>query len=335
MIDLNGKRIVISRTDSIGDVMLSLPMCGWIKEQFPNSTIIFLGKNYTEAVVKSFSAVDEFIDFGTIEGQAKSIQLQLVREWKADAIIHVFPNKTLAALAKSARIPVRVGTSHRNFHLLTCNHRINFTRKRSALHESQLNFNLLRPFGLTEIPSLEQVSAYTPLFGASQTKLDERFAAIKNAVILHPKSQGSAVEWPIEKYIELAKILTEKGEQVVFTGTEKEGEQFRSYLGELPKAIDSTGQFTLEELIAFIAQSKALVACSTGPLHIAGFLGVRAIGLFASRKPIHPGRWKALGSKAESIVFDEDCETCKKGKNCLCIQQIGVADVLKRIELNS
>ena len=335
MIDLNGKRVVISRTDSIGDVMLSLPMCAWIKEQFPGATLIFLGKNYTESVVEAFAAIDEFVDFSTIDGQAKSIQLQQVRDWNADVIIHVFPNKTMATLAKATRIPVRVGTSHRNFHLLTCNHRINFTRKRSSLHESQLNFNLLRPFGLTELPSLELLSGFTSLFHAPKVALKEPFAKLKNAVILHPKSQGSAVEWPIEKYLELARLLIKRGEKVVFTGTEKEGEQFRAYLSDVPEAIDSKGQFTLEELIVFISQSKALVACSTGPLHIAGFLGIRAIGLFASRKPIHPGRWKALGPKAESLVFDEACETCKKGKNCRCIQQIAISDVLKSIELES
>jgi ADP-heptose:LPS heptosyltransferase len=37
-------RIIISRTDSIGDVILTLPLCVWLKKQFPQTELIFLGQ---------------------------------------------------------------------------------------------------------------------------------------------------------------------------------------------------------------------------------------------------------------------------------------------------
>jgi heptosyltransferase-3 len=45
------KRILISRTDSIGDVMLTLPMCVWLKDHFIDAELIYLGKGYTRPVV--------------------------------------------------------------------------------------------------------------------------------------------------------------------------------------------------------------------------------------------------------------------------------------------
>jgi len=45
------KRIIISRTDNLGDVILTLPMAGILKQRFPDSTIIFLGKKYTKPLV--------------------------------------------------------------------------------------------------------------------------------------------------------------------------------------------------------------------------------------------------------------------------------------------
>ncbi|TNE76142.1 MAG: lipopolysaccharide heptosyltransferase family protein [Bacteroidetes bacterium] len=331
MIDLNGKRIIISRTDSIGDVMLTLPLCAWIKDNFQNTTVVFLGKSYTKPVVSCFKSVDEFIDWQEVEAQPKSIQLQTARDWNADVIIHVFPRKEIAVLAKKARIPVRVGTSHRNFHLLNCNERVNFTRKRSELHESQLNFHLMKPFGLKEIPSLEELSAYTRNFVAPKVDLPEELDQLDQYIILHPKSQGSAVEWPLEKYRELGDRLVELGYQVVITGTEKEGEMIRPLLMQKNNLIDATGKLDLYQLIAFISGSNALVACSTGPLHIAGFLNIRAVGLFAPRRPIHPGRWKPLGEKSTTLIFDENCETCKKGKACLCIQDIEIEQVVRAL----
>jgi heptosyltransferase-3 len=50
--------ILISRTDSIGDVILSLPMAGILKNKFPNATISFLGKNYTRDIINACTHIE-------------------------------------------------------------------------------------------------------------------------------------------------------------------------------------------------------------------------------------------------------------------------------------
>lgn len=331
--DLHNKRVIISRTDSIGDVLLTLPICAWIKSTYPTATILFLGKGYTKSVVECYDLVDEFIDWKTFENQPKVVQTARFRELNADGIIHVFPNREIASLAKKVRIPTRVGTSHRSYHLLTCTHRPNFTRKRSNLHESQLNHELLRPFGLTEIPSLETISAATAHFHAPTVALPEFLSkALQNdgkSIILHPKSQGSAREWPMEKYAELTNELIQHGFTVFFTGTQAEGDAFRDQIPSHPRVIDTTGKLSLNELIAFISKVDFLVACSTGPLHIAGYLGINTIGFFVPKRPMHPGRWKALGPKVSILVNNPDCEKCKKKGECNCIADISVERVLE------
>ena len=334
-IDLTNKRIVISRTDSIGDVMLTLPICAWLKQKFKGVQIIFLANNYTKPVVDCYSEIDEFIDWKEIENLPSLEQIDRFRNMKADAIIHVFPNRKIAALAKKAKIKNRVGTSHRPYHLLTCNIRPNFTRKKSPLHEAQLNFELVKPFGLNEIPSLETINELTSYFKAPENKLPEliesALVASEKTIILHPKSQGSAMEWGIENYKTLALQLVKKGYTVFFTGTEKEGLLFRDEIPFSDKIIDTTGKLTLSELITFIGKCDNLIACSTGPLHIAGYLNRRAVGLFSPRKPIHPGRWKALGKEVRILVNNEECPTCAAGKVCKCIELISVEKVLNEI----
>ena len=68
-------------------------------------------------------------------------------------------------------------------------------------------------------------------------------------VILHPKSQGSALEWPTEKYAALSNLLNKEGIAVAFTGTEKEGVAFRGYLPGSEMVIDTSGLLTLEQLM--------------------------------------------------------------------------------------
>ena len=329
--NLNGKKIIISRTDSIGDVMLTLPICSWIKEQFPSSTIIFLGKTYTEPIVSEYKSVDKFIDWNTIQSMEEQKQIVFFKKLNADAIIHVFPNKDIASLSKKSGIPIRVGTSHRLFHWWTCSHKINFTRKNSPLHEAQLNHELLRPFGLNVIPSLKEINKTIGYLNIPQEKLPEELP-LENITILHPKSQGSAKEWPIEKYMALAEAIALKGGHVVFTGTEKEGKLFRHLIPQHPNIFDSTGTLSLKQFMKLISIAKNLVACSTGPLHISGYYGCNTIGLFSPKRPIHPGRWQPLGEKIQIIVFDENCPQCLAKKDCNCISDIKVSTVLDKIQ---
>ena len=100
---LDNKRVIISRTDSIGDVLLTLPLCSWIKQNFSGVQIVFLGKSYTKDIVLSYAAVDEFVDFNEFENLPSLEKLERFRKINADIIIHVFPNKVIASLAKKAK----------------------------------------------------------------------------------------------------------------------------------------------------------------------------------------------------------------------------------------
>lgn len=338
-IDLSNKRIVVSRTDSIGDVMLTLPICAWIKDHFPTASIIFLGKGYTKPIVEAYQKVDLYVDWKDIEKQSIDEQVKMFVSLNADVVLHVFPNKRIARLAKKAKIKDRIGTSHRLFHLLTCNHLLNFTRKRSELHESQLNHELLKPFGLEKVPSLKQIAQTTKYFKVPEVDLPSEIqSAILSAdktIILHPKSQGSAREWPITNYCKLTELLLAKKYTVFFTGTENEGRAFRNLIPNHQHVIDTTGKLSLDQLIKLIASCDTLVACSTGPLHISGFVGTQTIGLFSPRRPIHPGRWQAIGSKVTSLVYDEECLTCAEGNDCGCIEKIDPNKVMKVINTES
>ncbi|RFC54242.1 glycosyltransferase family 9 protein [Brumimicrobium aurantiacum] len=309
-IDLSHKTVLISRTDSIGDVVLTLPLVGWIKERFPTSRVLFLGKSYTKDVLECSPNIDQIITLDEWEKVSFEEQIKLVKALNIFAFIHVFPNKHLAKLAKAAEIPHRVGTSHRLYHLFTCNVRPSFTRKKSNFHEAQLNFELMRKFGVQTLPNRNELMKYIGSFKPQVEVPVQLKEVLKEGkrVILHTKSQGSAVEWPIDKYIALANILVVKGHTVYFSGTEKEGELFRDALPTHPNIIDISGKSSLAEFIAFIESCDVLVACSTGPLHLASILGKKAIGLYTDLRPMHPGRWAPIGSMSKVLTATQAAE---------------------------
>ncbi|HEY1038275.1 MAG TPA: glycosyltransferase family 9 protein, partial [Bacteroidia bacterium] len=140
----------------------------------------------------------------------------------------------------------------------------------------------------------------------------------KKNIILHAKSQGSGREWGLENFGRLIELLDPTKYSVFISGTEKEKPLLQPLIDKYPRAIDITGKLTLAEFITFIDSCEALIAASTGPLHIAAGFGKYAIGLFPSVRPMHPGRWAPIGKHAHVVMMKEDCENCKPKSNCVC-----------------
>lgn len=276
--------------------MLTLPMAGLLKERMPGVRITFIGRRYTLPVLGCCRHVDEAV---ALEDIAPSAALP-----PADAIVHVFPSRRVARMARDARIPLRIGTSHRWWHWLSCNRLVRFSRRRSALHEAQLNLKLLRPLGIDEEPALGALHA---LSGFGPPPPDDAARAFlrddRINVVLHPLSKGSAVEWGLDRFASLIAALDPARHRIIVTGTADEASRYRDALPLGPPHVaDAGGRLSLRQLIGLIGASQALVACSTGPLHIASACGIRAVGLYSPRRPIHPGRWGPIGPQSVALV---------------------------------
>ncbi len=157
---IKANRILISRPDNIGDVILTLPMATVLKNHFPDSQILFLGKPYTRPIIEDCQYVDEYIDWEIVNEDEN-----LLREIRADLIIHVFNKREAAELAKKAGIKWRLATSHRLYNLWTCNRFVHFSRRKSDLHEAQLNLKMLSPLGIKEqfpLPEIQNLYGWKP-----------------------------------------------------------------------------------------------------------------------------------------------------------------------------
>jgi len=290
-------RIIISKTDSIGDVILALPMCGWIKHFLPECELIFLCQKMTHAIVSRCEHVDKIVIWN---GELP----------EADVIIHVFPNKHIAKEAKKKKVRIRIGTSHRPYHWRSCNKLINFSRIKSNLHESQLNFKLLKPLLDKQVPEIDEMCEFV---GWKSKK--EKFEYLVNDkfnLIFHIKSRGSAKEWAAKNYLQLAKMLDNRF-NIILTGTKAEKEMILKDSPEiflLNNVIDTTGNLSLDQLIDLIGSTDGLIACSTGPMHIAGISGIKTLGLFPNKRPMHAGRWRALGNQVQ--IISESMESDQK-----------------------
>ena len=340
--NLKNKRIVLSKTNQIGDVIFALPLAYLLKQAEPSCTIIFLGRAYTQGLINSCLDIDEFADWESTQKLSDQDQIQAFKNLKADIFINIHPKKAIAKLAKQAKIPMRIGTSHRIYHWLTCNKLVSVSRKKSNLHETQLDLFLLKPLGLKTFYSLEEIIPMRRfkqgVVNQGALNLDAMNCAPtqKFNLVIHPLTRGRHIEWPLENYAELLKYLDPEKFNIFITGSELEGVEIRPYLiqpfSTKSHIHDLTGQLSLEELLNFLScQTDGLICSSTGPIHLAAAFGKHVLGLYAPIKPFDAGRWGPVGSKAEVLSLNKDCSDCRDGSRCRCVGLIQVSQVIKII----
>ncbi|MBS1605034.1 MAG: glycosyltransferase family 9 protein [Bacteroidetes bacterium] len=323
------RTFIISRSDAIGDVVLTLPVAGVLRELFPGARIVFLGRSYTEDLINACVHVDEFLNWDELMKLPYDEAVQRLADTGADTIIHVLPGSAIARMAKDAGIKQRIGTTNRLYHWRYCNRLVRLSRKNSPYHEAQLNLRLLQPLGAQQLYPLAEIGRYyglsrlTPLPSEAESLLDPtRFN-----LILHPKSRGHGREWGLDHYIELIHLLPQEQFRIFVSGTAAEGQLLEPLLKACPSVTDLSGKLSLGEFIHFISRADGLLASGTGPLHLAAALGIYAVGIFPPLRPIHPGRWAPIGPRAGVLVKDIDCSACKKTMNCTCIRDILPAQV--------
>lgn len=323
--------ILITRTDNIGDVILTMPMIDVIKEKYPTVKVSMLVRQYTADVVALFPQVDGIVIVDDLLALQSEVAIQQLREKQFDCVIHVSPNAVFAKLAKAAKIPVRIGTSHRVFHWWTCNHRVNFSKKKSDLHEAVVILKLLKPLGIDRVPSMDEVIPHPeqPMVSVERFQqwidpLDQRFH-----LVIHPGSNANGREWPIAYFIDLIRSLNASMFKVFISGSAAENEKYGAlFAKEVPSVANIMGQFSLGEFAQFLTKMDGLIASGTGPLHMAAALGVHTLGLFPPLKTAGPSRWQPLGKRAEYLANPIDCSGPCSNAQCACMQAISPAMVL-------
>jgi len=330
-------RILISRTDGMGDLCLTLPVFGWIKSVMPQVTTQLLVAPYAESLARKSKYVDEVWVWRDRSPHASE---SLLRETQADHIIHVFPQKELALAAQRAGIQNRSGVVGRPYHWFTCNRWVFQNRKSSGLHETELNLRIVaRALGLNP-PSVQEISqmapqwvGYVPREGAG-TREESR-----PRVLLHPFSFGSGREWPLSYFAEVSHALVAQGWEVWVGGSREEGtkvspEQRSRFSAHCHWAF---GTHDLQGYLELIETMDALVASGTGPLHVAGISGRRAVGIFPPRRSIDASRWAPIGEGVRVLQKElkkTEGPLCKKpcsNTQCHCMADVSPDQVIRAV----
>jgi heptosyltransferase-3 len=335
MMPQHARSFVIVRQDNLGDVALALPMAGWLAQAVPGCTVRFAVRHYARDVARASRYVDEVL---VIAGPA-DLEREL-RRVRPDAVILAMPSRALAQAAWRAKVPVRVGTARRWFHWLWATHRPWLRRRGSDMHEAALNLQLLAPFaGAQPVP---RVASWA--WAGLPTRVSEpecsaaswpRRPGVAN-ILVQLRSNGHGKEWPLASAVALIQSLASVGVNVIVNGTPAEGAALRALVPELfgyPHVTDATHGFSVADLMRVLPTLDAVLASSTGPLHLAALSGVPTLGLFVDLPGMDPRRWGPLGPHVHSIVAPRSaCVPCPRGAaHCPCMAAISVEEVRRAL----
>ncbi len=317
------KRIIISRVDAIGDVLLTLPLAVCLREKFPDAKIYFLGQDYTMSLVNLCSSIDEFVSWERVQSEQNYLQ-----SLDADCLLHVFPNRLLARIAKNARIPIRIGSVTRWFNFLTCNRWLWVHRRKLKLHEALMNLRVAKPLGIRSDYSISEISLMNLMKpNLVEGEFDEYLEKDRVNIVIHPGSRGHAPEWGVENFCKLIEQLDHAEFNIIVTGTEVDQSRVEPILERHPNVTSAFVKFDLDQLIRFLGQCDIVVSNSTGPMHLAAIQGVCTIGLFSRKTGVDAVRWGPIGPKTVVIESESACENCTKTKQCRCVEGIPVESV--------
>jgi lipopolysaccharide heptosyltransferase II len=329
------RKVIVFRTDRLGDLILSLPVVEMLKTSLPRAQVDLFVNPYTVPLARLQRNVSRVIPDEYPGFRGLMALTRFLRSQQYDLAVHLYPLPRLALATFLARVPVRTGTIYRTFSFLF-NKRIRLHRRNAGMHERDLNLRLIEGIG---IPMGPVTAGLTVPEGFREEIIDLLTTkgippSREGLVVLHPGSGGSSLNWPAEHFGCLGERLLEKGIQVVLTGTDGDRsvvEQVKTHMGV--GATDLCGQLDLEHLAALLSVASLVVSNSTGPLHLADAMGTKVIGLYSPYLAAEPHRWGPHGQLENAFVpSGELCPRCTRDRceRYNCMSSIDPEVVLER-----
>lgn len=331
------KRILIVRTDRIGDVLLSTPVIKTLRDSYPNAYIAMMVSPYTKDIVEGNPYLDEVIIYDK-DGKHKSWggSLKFARNLKKrrfDLALILHPTNRVHLVTFFAGIPSRIGYDRKLGFLLT--DRIKHTKQMGEKHELEYNLDLVRYLGIEP----KDKALFMPIKPESERWVEELFKqeGIKKSdrlLAIHPGASCPSKIWPNERFAEVADRLMERyGFKVLVIAGPKDVALTQGLIKHLHKpAVNLAGKTSVSQLASILKQCHLFISNDSGPVHIAAALGTPVISIFGrNQKGLSPIRWGPTGKKDKILHKEVGCIECL-AHNCTkkfaCLSAVTVDDVV-------
>jgi len=309
------KRILIIRSDRIGDVVLSTPLPREIKKTYPESFIAVLVRKYTKDIYINNPHVDALILLDDIPFEGLNnfwLKVKELRKYKFTHALSLMPTERTNYLMFFAGIKTRIGVGNKLYQFITWTKSVSRNKYIPLRHEADYCMDLARKIGVIS----DNISTEIHLSPGEKEKVAQakkKYSPNGEKLIgIHTTHGFSTPNMKPEEYRKLIDLfLKEDGIKVAVTDFDPPG-----IIKNIPGILylNKSGRYFFID----IASMDALVSSSTGPSHIAAALKVKTFTFFCRIPVCSPGLWAPMGNEAHFIQPDQDyCDTkCPGAKKC-------------------
>ncbi len=336
-------RILLIRTDRIGDVLLSTPVIKALRFAYPKAYIAMMVRPYAKDIVEGNPYLGEVIIYdkaGEHKGFLGTVKfVGELRKRRFDLAIILHPTNRANLIPFLAGIPKRVGYDKKLGFLLT--KRLKDTKHLGEKHEMEYALDPVRYLGIDP----KDKALFMPIKPESEKWMEDLFRKeginkSDKLLAIHPVASCISRIWLSERFAELADKLTEKYGFKVLIIAGPEPEHIKICKDVVAKmrhsAINLAGKTSVSQLASLLKRCQLHISSDTGPMHIASTVGTPVVVLFGRKqKGLSPTRWKPLGEKIRILHKDVGCKECK-AHDCeigfKCLEAITVEDVMNAVE---
>ncbi len=275
-------RFLISRTDALGDVMVSLPVLSRILARDPAAEVHMLVSPATAPVLRGLQGLA-----GLHLREPEISPRALLERLKPDAVLNLgHRDKAVTVAARDAGVPIRVARARGLDQMLAATHLLWAGRTGTGRHEAQNLLDFLQPWGW-EGGWPEPAQIDLPLNERNEA-LEEMEALPRPRLGIVLRGSGSGA-FPSQAWWDRAlPVVAAMGWAPVVLAP--------AGAGDLPDT-------DLRGLMSRIAACDALLTPSTGPAHLAAALGIPTLCLMGKRPHHGPDRWAPLGARVQIVQY--------------------------------
>jgi len=348
--DLSGKRILIIKQSSLGDVIHTLPVVHALKRCYPSCRIGWVVEQGFAALVARDLAVDAVHpihipstsspDSGRLAYfQAFAATANVLRQLRTafhaepyDLVLDLHASFRSGLLALMNPGGVRIGFGDaRELNAFFQHDRIAITA--DAVHAVDKNLLFCDYLGCEAIAAdFHLCSSSTDAQRVADFLIAEGIGAADRLVYVNPTARWQSKFWLAPRWSELCDQLLRAGLRPVFGGSGGDLAYINAITEKMSgRATVAAGRLSLTESVALMKRASAYVGLDTGPMHMAAMTGTAVVALFGPTHPERVGPYRVHHAvvRAEGL----DCLCCRK-RTCdhlRCMQGIAVATVFEKV----
>ncbi len=284
--DTAPRHIVLSRTDRLGDLILSTPAIATVRRSFPAARVTLVCSRYNAVVVARSPDVDEVVELATLD----RAEIARQRWGDVDLAIALAPRAIDMRIAAATRAPRRIGYTYARRYL---------TRVVARRWLSEVLVSEADPDRADSDPSLvvrhevDQVLALALAAGATDVVPELRVAVdagdraqvediAAGAIVVHiGKRWGQDGSTP-ESLEQLFRDLRALGRPVVATFGD-DGRELAERIAAAGVAERVVGRLPFAVWAAAFERAACVVTIDTGATHVASAVKTPTVVLFESR----------------------------------------------------